>query len=80
MFENLIKSLILIWLKRFHAAVILDVSSRHGTPASSDGGDDVVNFADVFQGEDLGVENLVFEGEDGNDEVEDKNGVIEDEE
>src|SRR6266536_1864329 len=45
-------------LKRFHVAMILDVSSRHGTPAPSDSGDDIVNFADAFQGEDLGVENL----------------------
>jgi len=28
----------------------------------------------------LGVENLAFEGEDGNDEVEGEDGVIEDEE
>src|SRR6266536_5939659 len=36
-------------LKRFHAAVILDVSSRYRTPASFGGGDgDVVNFADIF--------------------------------
>ncbi len=28
----------------------------------------------------MGVENLVFEGEDGNDEVEGEDGVIEDEE
>ncbi len=67
-------------LKRFHAAVVLDVSSRHGTPAPSGGGDDIVNFADAFQGEDLGVENLAFEGEDRNDEVEGEDGVIEDEE
>ncbi len=36
-------------LKRFHVAVIFDVSSRHGTPASFGGGDNnIVNFADVF--------------------------------
>ena len=35
-------------LKRFHAAVVFDVSSRHGTSAFSNGGDDVVNFADAF--------------------------------
>jgi len=28
----------------------------------------------------LGVENLVFEGEDGNDEIEGEDGVIKDEE
>ncbi len=60
--------------------MVLDVSSRYGTPAFSGGGDDVVNFADAFQGEDLGVENLAFEGEGGNDKVEGEDGVIEDEE
>ncbi len=67
-------------LKRFHAAVVLDVSSRYGTSAPSDGGDNVINFADAFQGEDLGVENLIFEGEDGNDKIEGQDGVIKDEE
>ncbi len=28
--------------------IVLDVSSRHGTPAPFSGGDDVVNFADAF--------------------------------
>ncbi len=61
--------------------MVLDVSSRHGAPAPSGGGDgDVVNFADAFQGEDLGVENLAFEGEDGNDEIEGEDGAIEDKE
>src|SRR6266511_1431891 len=35
-------------LKRFHAAVILDVSNKHETPALSDNENDVVNFADAF--------------------------------
>ncbi|SRR6266498_4505278 len=36
-------------LKHFHAAVILDVSSRYRAPASfSDGDDDIVNFANIF--------------------------------
>ncbi len=35
-------------LKRFHAVMILDVSSRYKTPISSDNEDDIVNFADVF--------------------------------
>ncbi len=43
-------------------------------------GDDVVNFADAFQGEDLSVEDLVFEGEDGNDKIENEDGVIKNEE
>jgi len=61
--------------------VILDVSSRYRASVFSGGGDgDVVNFADAFQGEDLGFENLAFEGEDGNDEVEGEDGAIEDEE
>ncbi len=74
------KSLISIWLKRFHAAVVLDVSSRYRTSAPSGDGDDIVNFADAFQGEDLSVENLIFEGENGNDKVEDEDKVIKDEE
>jgi len=56
------------------------VSNRYETPVFFGGGDDIVNFADAFQGEDLGVENLVFKGEDRNDEVENEDGVIEDEE
>ena len=60
--------------------MVLDVSSSYRTPAPSGGGDNIVNFADAFQGEDLGVKNLTFEGEDGNDEVEGEDGVIEDEE
>jgi len=56
------------------------VSSRHGTPAPFNNEDDVVNFADAFQEEDLGVENLTFEEEDGNDEVEGEDGAIKDEE
>ena len=64
-------------LKRFHAAVILDVSSRHETPAPSNNeDDDIINFADVFQGKDLGVKNLTFEGEDENNEVKDEDGAI----
>ena len=59
--------------------MVFDVSSRHGTSASSDSRDDVVNFADAFQGEDLSVENLAFEGEDGNDEVEGEDKAIKDE-
>ena len=35
-------------LKRFYVVVVFDVFSRYGTSASSDGGDDVVNFADAF--------------------------------
>jgi len=39
------------------------VSSKHKTPASSGGGDDIVNFADAFQKEDLGIKYLTFERE-----------------
>ncbi len=67
-------------MKRFHAAIVLDVSNKHRTPAPSDGGDDIVNFANAFQGEDLSVENLTFEGEGENDKIEGEDGVIEDEE
>ena len=64
-------------LKRFHAAVILDVFSRHGTPAPSDNRDsDIVNFANTFQGEDLDVKNLAFEGKNRNDEVEGEDKTI----
>ncbi len=35
-------------LKRFHAAVILDVFNRYKTFIFFGGGDNVVNFADVF--------------------------------
>ena len=35
-------------LKRFHAAVILDVFSRYRTPASSNDKNNIVNFADAF--------------------------------
>src|SRR6266536_4195307 len=48
-------------LKRFYAAVILDVSIKHRTPALSDSGDNIVNFADAFQEKDLDVKNLAFE-------------------
>ncbi len=44
------------------------------------GRDDVVNFADAFQGEDLDIENLAFEGENENYKVEDKDEAIKDEE
>ncbi len=59
--------------------MILDVSSRYGTPAFSDNGDDIINFADAFQGKDLGVENLAFEGEDGNNKIEGEDRAIKDE-
>ncbi len=66
-------------LKRFHVIIVLDVFSRYGTPAFFDDKNNIVNFADIFQ-EDLDVENLVFEGEDGNDKIKSEDGVIEDEE
>ncbi len=56
------------------------MSSRHGTPAPFDDRDNIVNFADVFQGEDLGVKNLAFEREDGNNKIKSEDGVIKDEE
>ena len=66
-------------LKRFHVIMIFDVSSRYETPAPfDDGNDSVVNFANVFQREDLGVENLVFEGKNGNNKIEDEDRVIKD--
>ncbi len=60
--------------------MVLDVSSRHGTSVSSGGGDNIVNFADAFQGKDVGVENLAFEGENENDKVEGEDEVIKNEE
>ena len=59
--------------------MVLDVSYKYKTPTSSDGGDNIVNFADAFQGEDLGVKNLAFKGENRNDKVEDEDRVIKDE-
>ena len=35
-------------LKRFHATIILDVSNKYKTPASSDNKNNIVNFADIF--------------------------------
>src|SRR6266536_1516433 len=35
-------------LKRFHVTMVFDVSSRYGTPAFSNDGDNIVNFADAF--------------------------------
>ena len=60
--------------------MILDISNRYKTPAPSDDGDNIVNFADAFQGEDLSVENLVFEGEDGNNKIEGEDRIIKNEE
>ena len=54
--------------------------SRYGTPASFGGENDIVNFANAFQGEDLNVENLVFEKEDKNNKIKDEDGAIKDEE
>ncbi len=65
-------------MKRFYAVVVLDVSSRHGTPAFFDDRNDVVNFADVLE-EDLDVENLVFEEENRNNKIKSEDVVIEDE-
>ncbi len=56
------------------------MSNKHKISAPSSDRDNIVNFADAFQGEDLNVKNLVFEEEDGNDEVKDKNRAIKDEE
>src|SRR6266511_3871681 len=67
-------------LKRFHAAVILDVSSRYKTSTPSNGEDDVVNFANTFQEEDLNVENLTFEEENKNNKIKDEDRIIKDEE
>jgi len=62
-------------LKRFYAVVVLDVSSRHGTPAFFDDRNDVVNFADVLE-EDLDVENLVFEEENRNNKIKNEKKII----
>ena len=35
-------------LKRFDAAIILDVFNKYRTSAFSDDRDDIVNFADIF--------------------------------
>ena len=59
--------------------MVLDVSSKHKTPASSGGGDDIVNFADAFQKQDLDVKNLAFEGENKNNKIKSEDGAIKDE-
>ncbi len=60
--------------------MILDVSSKHKTPAPSGNKDnDIVNFADAFQRENLDIKNLAFEEEDKNDEVEGEDRTIKDE-
>ena len=56
------------------------MSNRYETPVFFGGGDDIVNFADAFQGEDLGVKNLAFKGEDENNKVENEDRIIKDEE
>src|SRR6266498_3827417 len=66
-------------LKRFHAAIVLDVFNRHETSAPSNSENNIVNFADAFQGEDLCVKNLVFEKENRNDEVKNENKAIKNE-
>ncbi len=61
--------------------MVLDVSNKHKAPAPFSGEDgDVVNFADAFQEEDLGVKNLIFEKKNKNDKIEGEDRVIEDEE
>ncbi len=35
-------------LKRFYVIIIFDVSSRYGTPAPSNSGDNIVNFVNAF--------------------------------
>ncbi len=55
------------------------MSNRHRTPTPSNDGDDIVNFADAFQEEDLGVKNLTFEKKDENDEIKDEDRAIKDE-
>ncbi len=60
--------------------MILDVSNKHEAPTPSDDRDgDIVNFADIFQGEDLGVKNLAFERENKNDKIEGEDKVIKNE-
>ncbi len=67
-------------LKRFHAVIIFDVFSRYGTSTPFNNENDVVNFADAFQEEDLDVKNLAFEGEDENDKIKNEDRIIKDEE
>jgi len=53
------------------------VSNRYETSTPFNSGDsDVVNFANAFQEEDLGVKNLVFKREDKNNKIEDENRAI----
>jgi len=59
--------------------MILDVSSRHRTPVPSNNRDNIVNFADAFQKQDLDVKNLAFEGENKNNKIKSEDGAIKDE-
>jgi len=55
------------------------VFNKYRAPALFNSGkNDIVNFADTFQKEDLGVKNLIFEKENKNDKVEDEDRVIKD--
>ena len=55
------------------------MSSRHKTSAPSDSRNNIVNFADAFQGEDLDVKNLTFEKKDKNNKIKGEDKTIKDE-
>ncbi len=59
--------------------MILDVFNKHKTPASSNNKNNIVNFADAFQEEDLNIKNLIFEEENKNNKIKDENKIIKDE-
>ncbi len=59
--------------------MILDVSSKYKTPTFFDDRDNIVNFADAFQEEDLNVKNLTFKKEGKNDKIKNENKIIKDE-
>ena len=56
------------------------MSNRYKTPTSSDNENDVVNFADAFQKEDLDIKNLIFKEENRNDKIKNEDRIIKDEE
>jgi len=55
------------------------VFNKHKTPASSNNKNNIVNFADAFQEEDLNIKNLIFEEENKNNKIKDENKIIKDE-
>jgi len=56
------------------------VFSKYKTPTPSISGDNIANFINAFQKEDLGVENLAFKKKDENNKIKNENKAIKNEE